>query len=131
MRLLTFLCLAITGCGNLPNEQPEANAPKLTLEEKREATYVQQTYIVNAIKGYYLKNNRFPERLDDLVKKPKDFTEWKGPLLDAPDLPKDKWGRDFKMKITAPKNPREIRIEVRSAAQDGKFGTDDDIVIAG
>ncbi len=70
----------------------------------------------DAVRFYYARNGKLPERLADLV----DPKAPGGPFLE--DLPKDPWGRDFVLRGTDRKS-----LAVLSAGPDGTLDTEDDI----
>src|SRR5438093_588793 len=47
-----------------------------------------------ALDLYEVDNGRYPARLDDLVTKPSDAQNWKGPYIKK-GLPKDPWGTAY------------------------------------
>lgn len=63
--------------------------------------------IDSAIKLFYLDNNKYPEKLADLVKKPADVKRW-NQYLEAE--PRDPWGYKFVYKLTpGGKHPYELQ----------------------
>jgi general secretion pathway protein G len=75
--------------------------------------------IRTAINAFEMAVGRWPENLNELVIEGDD--NWPGPFLDAEQVPKDGWGREFKYEIVGK------RVKVTSAAKDGQFGTADDL----
>ncbi len=51
-----------------------------------------------AMGGFYLDLQRYPQRLEELVKDPGD-TKWKGPYLSDGILPKDPWGNEYQVQV--------------------------------
>lgn len=55
------------------------------------------------IKQYFMDTGSYPEKLEDLIKKPENVSNWDGPYGGNEDtgvveLPKDGWGNDLKYK---------------------------------
>ena len=48
-----------------------------------------------AINSYYLDTNKYPNSLNDLVKKPADAKKWRGPYLESTEIADDAWGNPF------------------------------------
>lgn len=62
---------------------------------------------------------RLPKDLNELVFEGDE--KWPGPFLEAKEVPKDGWGKDFRFTVPGK------RYEVRSAGPDGQFDTEDDL----
>lgn len=95
-------------------------------DAKRTQTITNIGQLKQGLEMYRLDNSRYPtteQGLKALVEKPTTDptpSRWKQYL---PEIPKDGWGNDFAYICPATKAPYEIR----SAGQDGKLDTDDDI----
>ena len=61
------------------------------------ATKAQIQRLSMAIDNYYLDNGTPPERLEDLVRKPSDSSNWVGPYVKA-QLLKDPWSNEIQYK---------------------------------
>jgi prepilin-type N-terminal cleavage/methylation domain-containing protein len=59
----------------------------------------------------------------DLVQKPRDAVNWRGPYLD--NIPKDPWGNDYVYECPGKHNTSSY--DVMSVGPDTRSGTDDDI----
>lgn len=74
---------------------------------------------------YEVDNGRYPAALEDLVKKPSDAGNWKGPYLKK-GLPKDPWGNAYLFKFPGTHNSEGY--DLYSAGPDKQAGGADDIV---
>jgi len=73
-----------------------------------------------AIEEYEATIGKFPEKLEDLVKRPSDpeaAEKWPGSLLKGGKLPKDAWGKSFTYR---PMPDSEPPFELYSKGKDGK-----------
>jgi len=64
-------------------------------DAKHKAAQIQIDKVGNAIELYKLEVGRFPETLEDLVRKPDNADNWKGPYLKKKALLQDPWERDL------------------------------------
>ena len=63
--------------------------------------------VASAIQQYKIDTNQYPQKLEDLIKKPEGISGWQEPYVgtDAnPEVPKDGWGQDFEYKLNAPRS---------------------------
>jgi len=82
-------------------------------EAKVGATQASLRVIKQEVKHYFDKTHKYPDTLQDLVRKPADMTarEWGGPYLGEdedetnPQVPKDGWGEDFVYKALPGNHP--------------------------
>ena len=81
--------------------------------------------IALALDLYEADTGRYPASLDQLVRKPQDVQNWRGPYLKK-GLPKDPWGRPYIYHVPGTQN--ENSYDLLSAGHDGQEGTADDIV---
>lgn len=60
-----------------------------------------------AITSYYASVGKYPNSLNDLLKKPADvpLKKWVAPFLDLEEVPQDAWGNDFVYRLNS-KNPQ-------------------------
>lgn len=77
-----------------------------------------------ALDLYEMDNGRYPGKLDDLVTKPGESLNWKGPYLKK-GLPKDPWGNLYIYKFPGTHNPSSH--DLSSSGPDKQEGTADDI----
>lgn len=73
---------------------------------KRTSTENTLKVIAGAIKQYKIDVGTYPEKLDDLVKKPENVNGWQSPYVGDEDkanpvVPKDAWNQDFVYKLNA------------------------------
>jgi general secretion pathway protein G len=76
-----------------------------------------------AVDLFKLDHGRYPDRLDDLVRRPPDVRSWP-PGGYLTELPADPWGRAYAYRVPGPDGRP---FEVRSAGEDGREGTEDDL----
>ena len=70
--------------------------------------------------GYYPKGRN---GLTDLVQKPRDAVNWRGPYLET--IPKDPWQNDYVYENPGKHNANSF--DIMSLGSDGRSGTEDDI----
>lgn len=78
-----------------------------------------------AIDMYEVDSGRYPSRLDDLIDKPSDSQNWKGPYLKKSALPKDPWGSAYVYRKPGSRNTESY--DLFSPGPDKQEGTQDDI----
>ena len=78
-----------------------------------------------ALDLYEVDNGHYPTKLDDLVQKPGDAANWRGPYLKK-GIPKDPWGSPYVYKIPGSHNSSSY--DLYSIGRDKQEGTADDIV---
>jgi general secretion pathway protein G len=81
--------------------------------------------IKGALDQYKVDTGSYPKSLQDLVQKPDDAKNWRGPYFDPPKLPVDPWGNDYFYEYPGKHNPNAY--DLFSAGPDGRIGTEDDI----
>ena len=74
---------------------------------------------------YEVDNGHYPPKLDDLLTKPSDASNWKGPYLKK-GLPKDPWGNDYNYRMPGTRNTSSY--DLFSVGPDKQEGSADDIV---
>ncbi len=74
---------------------------------------------------FEVDNGKYPATLDELLNKPSDASNWKGPYLKK-GLPKDPWGNPYVYKIPGTHNTSSY--DLYSLGQDKQEGSQDDIV---
>jgi len=78
-------------------------APRMVVisnEAKLKANDIQIAHLKSAVRAFHSVYGRYPstrEGLDALVhpSSPSIALDWKGPFLEADEVPKDPWGRDY------------------------------------
>lgn len=71
----------------------------------------QMASLKTAIGTYYIDTIRYPDRLSNLIIKPPAVAaKWRGPYLEADEVPDDPWGNPYQYKKTPPggKHPYEL-----------------------
>jgi general secretion pathway protein G len=105
-----------------------ASVMKKYKESKVQAAKIQIASFEQALQGYYLAHNYFPntaQGLEALITKPgvgKVPDNWQGPYLSKNSLPKDPFGNAYRYQC---ENYQEYKIT--SDGPDGEPGTGDDI----
>jgi general secretion pathway protein G len=96
-------------------------------EAKEKAAYADIHGGIKAVLDQYeLDNDTYPKSLQDLIQQPSNAKSWHGPYFDPPVLPKDPWQNPYIYYYPGKHNPTGY--DLLSAGEDGKEGTDDDIV---
>lgn len=106
MMIMGFLAAII-----LPNFMRRMEKSKVT------ATKTQIDSLSMAIKDYYLDNDNYPARLEDLIRDTGD-DKWDGPYLEKEELPTDPWGNEFEYR----QRDDALGYEVLSYGKDGAPG---------
>jgi general secretion pathway protein G len=81
--------------------------------------------ITLALDLYEIDNGRYPRKLDDLVTKPGEASNWKGPYLKK-GLPSDPWGTPYVYRFPGQRNTESY--DLFSAGPDKQEGSEDDVV---
>jgi len=77
-----------------------------TEEARRTAAVADiQTGLGTAIDLYESDNGKYPDTLDDLIRKPENAPNWRGPYLKGSKIPKDPWGSPYQYKSPGDHNP--------------------------
>lgn len=82
-----------------------------------------ESNLAMALDMYELDSGRYPDSLDDLMKKPADAANWSGPYLKK--RSKDPWGRGYQYKFPGANNTDSY--DLSSYGRDGSEGGGDDI----
>ena len=64
-------------------------------DSKIGAAETQLKLLQSCLKSYYMDNDKYPEKLEDLINNPDGSKKWKGPYLEDGALPKDPWDNDY------------------------------------
>lgn len=103
--------------------------PKLagrTEEARRQAARADiQGGIATALDLFEADSGKYPASLEDLIRKPADGRNWRGPYLKKGKLPKDPWGKAYIYRY--PGSHGDSSYDLFSGGSDGQEGTDDDI----
>lgn len=90
------------------------------------STQTQIASFKTALDAYEVDNGNYPKGrngLQDLVQKPRDAVNWRGPYLD--NIPKDPWQNEYIYECPGKHNPSSY--DIMSMGPDGQSGTQDDI----
>ncbi|NRB21121.1 type II secretion system major pseudopilin GspG [Candidatus Dependentiae bacterium] len=86
-----------------------------TKDAKISAAKIELRNLQSAITLYELKMNRYPDRLEDLIEKPRDeklAKKWTTPFLETDEIPEDPFGGEYIYKRTkGGKHPYELYSE--------------------
>jgi general secretion pathway protein G len=95
-------------------------------DARRTATKSQIASFKTALNLFEVDNGYYPRGrngLSDLVVKPRDAVNWKGPYLES--IPKDPWQNDYIYECPGKHNPSSY--DILSPGPDGRPNTEDDI----
>src|SRR5512140_33621 len=90
------------------------------------STQTQISAFKTALDAFEVDNGYYPRGrngLGDLVQKPRDAVNWRGPYLES--IPKDPWGNDYLYENPGKHNPNSY--DIMSLGPDARSGTEDDI----
>jgi general secretion pathway protein G len=120
--LLVLVILGVLAAIISPNLSKHASGARIT------ATKTQIHILGTALTQFEMDNDRFPQGrngLLELLQRPRDAKNWRGPYLEKPLLPKDAWHRDFIYECPGKHSPQSY--DIMSLGPDGTEGTADDI----
>jgi general secretion pathway protein G len=95
-------------------------------QARQTATQSQIAAFKTALDAFEVDNGYYPKGrngLLDLVQKPRDATNWRGPYLES--IPKDPWGNEYSYEQPGKHNPDSY--DIMSVGPDGRPNTEDDI----
>lgn len=103
-------------------------------KEAQEAAVKQQLAIFrNALSMYNNDCKDYPKEedggLNALIVQPPNAKGWKGPYLEAREIPKDPWGQDYIYRYPGQKDPKMY--DLLSKGPDEQEGTADDLDVYG
>jgi acetyl esterase/lipase len=106
-------------------ETPKKALP--TLESRQAAvTRARLAPIADGVKAFRIVHEKHIATLADLVRDPGGLKGgWRGPFIDAKEVPKDGWDRELRFES------KDDSFTITSAGPDKTFGSDDDIVVKG
>jgi general secretion pathway protein G len=119
--LLVLAILAILAGLVLPKFSGRTEQARQTAAQSQISTFKTALDMFETDNGYYPRGNN---GLVDLVQKPGDAQNWRGPYLDK-DVPVDPWGHPYIYECPGKRNPASY--DLISMGPDGRTGTDDDI----
>ncbi len=95
-------------------------------QARQTATQSQISAFKTALDAFEVDNGYYPKGrngLLDLVQKPRDAVNWRGPYLES--IPKDPWGNDYLYEQPGKHNQNSY--DIMSVGPDGRPNTEDDI----
>ena len=118
--LLVLAILTILAGLVLPKFAGRTEQARQTAAQSQIATFKTALDAFEVDNGYYPRGNN---GLLDLVQKPADAQNWRGPYLES--IPLDPWNRPYIYECPGKHNPASY--DILSIGFDGRAGTDDDI----
>jgi general secretion pathway protein G len=118
--LLVLVILAVLAAIVYPKVAGRGEQARVT------STQTQISAFKTALDTFEVDNGFYPKGrngLIDLVEKPRDAVNWRGPYLEH--IPKDPWGNDFVYENPGKHNVNSF--DIMSLGPDGRSGTEDDI----
>ena len=99
-----------------------------TQDAQLRAAATQISVFKTALSTFELDNGYYPRGqngLVDLIQRPRDAQNWKGPYLESDVIPKDPWQNEYV--YVSPGRYNTTGYDISSNGPDGQPGTDDDI----
>jgi general secretion pathway protein G len=116
--MLVVIIIGILAAIVLPNLRGRSD------EARQNAALAQIKNIGVALDLFELDMGDYPDKLDDLVKKPASGKNWKGPYLkNMNSVPKDPWGGKYQYQV----DKENSGYSLLSGGKDGRPNTADDI----
>lgn len=120
--LLVLVILATLGAIVYPN------LAKHGLRARIAATKEQMQVLGTALSSFEMDNDHYPRGrngLLELVQRPQEARNWRGPYLAKSRIPRDAWGHDFLYECPGKHSPDSY--DLSSLGPDGIAGTEDDL----
>lgn len=118
--LLVLVILGVLAAIVYPKVAGRGEQARVTSTQTQIAAFKTALDSFEVDNGYYPKGHN---GLLDLVQKPRDAVNWRGPYLDS--IPKDPWQNQYIYECPGKHNPGSY--DVMSMGPDGRSGTEDDI----
>jgi general secretion pathway protein G len=118
--LLVLVILGVLAAIVYPKVAGRGEQARITATKSQIAAFKTALNLFEVDNGYYPKGRN---GLLDLVQKPRDAVNWKGPYIES--LPKDPWQNEFIYEFPGKHNVNAY--DIMSLGPDGRAGTDDDI----
>jgi general secretion pathway protein G len=118
--LLVLVILGVLAAIVYPKVAGRGEQARITAAKSQIAAFKTALNMFEVDNGYYPKGRN---GLIDLVQKPRDAVNWKGPYVES--IPKDPWQNDFIYEFPGKHNPGSY--DIMSVGPDGRANTDDDI----
>jgi len=118
--LLVLVILGVLAAIVYPKVAGRGEQARVTAAQTQIGAFKTALDLFEADNGYYPKGRN---GLQDLVVKPRDATNWRGPYLE--NIPKDPWGNDYIYECPGKHNLASY--DIMSMGLDGRAGTEDDV----
>jgi len=118
--LLVLVILGVLAAIVYPKVAGRGEQARVTSTQTQIASFKTALDAFEVDNGYYPKGRN---GLLDLVQKPRDAVNWRGPYLES--IPKDPWGNDYTYECPGKHNPSSY--DIMSMGPDGRSGSEDDI----
>lgn len=122
--MLVLVILSILAAIVVPKFSGRTEQARNTAAQSQISTFGTALDAFEVDNGYYPKGRN---GLNDLVVRPRDAQNWKGPYMKAEgdQLPLDPWQHPYAYECPGKHNPSSY--DISSAGPDGRAGTEDDI----
>jgi general secretion pathway protein G len=119
--LLVLVILGVLAAIVYPKVAGRGEQARVTAAQTQISAFKTALDLFEADNGYYPKGRN---GLQDLVVKPRDATNWRGPYLE--NIPKDPWNNDYTYECPGKHNVASY--DIMSMGLDGRANTEDDVV---
>ncbi len=76
-----------------------------TEQAKEQAAITQISTFRTALDAFEVDSGYYPKNLTDLIVKPRDAQNWRGPYIQSDTIPKDPWNSEYVYKCPGSHNP--------------------------
>jgi general secretion pathway protein G len=118
--LLVLVILGVLAAIVYPKVAGRGEQARVTSAQTQIAAFKTALDAFEVDNGYYPKG---ANGLLDLVQKPRDAQNWRGPYMDS--IPKDPWGNDYVYECPGKNNAGSY--DLMSIGADGRSGSEDDV----
>jgi general secretion pathway protein G len=118
--LLVLVILGVLAAIVYPKVAGRGEDARKTATKSQIASFKTSLNLFEVDNGYYPRGRN---GLADLIQKPRDAVNWKGPYLE--NLPKDPWQNEYIYEFPGKHNPNSY--DIYSVGPDGRANTEDDI----
>jgi general secretion pathway protein G len=119
--LLVLVILGVLAAIVYPKVAGRGEQARVTAAQTQISAFKTALDLFEADNGYYPKGRN---GLQDLVVKPRDAGNWRGPYLE--NIPKDPWNNDYIYECPGKHNTASF--DIMSMGLDARAGTEDDVV---
>jgi general secretion pathway protein G len=120
--LLVLVILGILAAIVVPKFSGRTEQARITAAKTQIATFKTALDAFEVDNGYYPRGN---DGLQELIHQPSNAQNWRGPYLDATEIPLDPWGNPYVFE--SPGRQLQSAYDLMSMGPDGKLGGEDDI----